>query len=205
MIRYCVLFTIIGYLSGNIMFAYIFTKYFCNKDLTKSSDDCNPGVANAFKYGSIYIGIASLLFELGKGFIPVFLSRYFINESSIMFIFVLIAPVIGHAFPIMFKKGGKAIAVSFGCLLGLYPNINPALLLAMLYIFFSLIITISPNIYRSIITFLFFAVSSVFLLRPLPLTVGCISISLIVIYKHVLHAQSEELPKAHVSLFNRKS
>ena len=204
MIKYCVLFTILGYLSGNIMFAYIFTRHFSSMDITQVSDDYNPGTANAFKYGGITIGILSLIFELGKGFGPVFLSQYFISTESFMFVFVLVAPVIGHAFPILFKNGGKAIAVSFGCLLGLYPNLNPALLLAMFYIFFSLIVTISPNIYRSIITFLLFAASSVFLLKPLPLIIGCVFISSVVIYKHI-KMQIENLPEARISLFGKKS
>lgn len=205
MIKYYILFSILGYISGNIMFAYIFTRLFCNNDITETSDDCNPGVANAFKYGSIFAGVFSLLFELGKGFFPVFFSRRFVDINSLMFVFVFIAPVIGHAFPIMFKKGGKAIAVSFGCLLGLYPNLNPVLLLAVFYIFFSVIVVISPVICRSIITFFLFAVSSVFLLKPLSLIVGCISISAIVIYKHAINMHGEKLPHAQFSLFFRKS
>ena len=51
-------------------------------------------------------------------------------------------------------KGGKAIAVSFGCLLGLLPNLSPFFLLAFFYLLFSLLIIIRPHLLRTIITYL---------------------------------------------------
>lgn len=203
MIRNYIIFALLGYFSGNIMFAYLITKYICGKDLTSVSDDGNPGVANAFKYGSIYAGIPAVILELGKGFLPVYLSLKFVSPQPVYFILVLTAPVIGHAFPVMFKKGGKSIAVTFGCLLGLFPDLNPALLLAMFYIFFSLIVTVSPNVYKSIVTFSCFCVTAIFLIKLPSVVISCFIMSAIVIYKHcIMH--KNHLPEAKIRLFNRK-
>ena len=51
------------------------------------------------------------------------------------------------------KKGGKAIAVSFGVLLGLFPELHPAVYLAFFFIFFSVVVIINPHSLRSILTF----------------------------------------------------
>ena len=62
--------------------------------------------------------------DLLKGFIPVFLFAS-THEEGIFFMpgaLVLAAPVLGHAFPLFHRfRGGKGIAVSFGCLLGPMP------------------------------------------------------------------------------------
>ena len=72
-----------------------------------------------------------------------------------MLALVMAAPVIGHVFPVLFRfRGGKGIATTFGCLLGLLPNYIPVGLLALLFIFFSLILRITPHYYRTLATYL---------------------------------------------------
>lgn len=72
------------------------------------------------------------------------LARPFTDRSTLRL--VLAAPVIGHAFPLFHPRmGGKAIAVSFGCLLGLYPDLRPVLTLAAFYLIFSLLLVIDPS------------------------------------------------------------
>ena len=69
--------------------------------------------------------------------------------------FVIAAPVIGHIFPIFFRfRGGKGIAVTFGCLLGLLPSWQPLAWLAAFFIFFSVVVRITPHYYRTLITYL---------------------------------------------------
>ena len=45
-----------------------------------------------------FCGLLSLILELAKGFVPVFLGQRFLDTHSLLFIPVLIAPVFGHAF-----------------------------------------------------------------------------------------------------------
>jgi len=66
------LYSAAGYISGSILFARVFGAVF-KKDILNQSRDGNPGTANAFMYGGFFCGVLTLLFELLKGFIPVFL------------------------------------------------------------------------------------------------------------------------------------
>ena len=184
-----IFFSIAGYLSGSILYAYWIPKILFQKDICALSPDGNPGTANAFVYGGFRAGILALLLELFKGFFPVVLALRTLDIDTPYMIPILIAPVFGHAFPLQFhpknsnKKGGKAIAVSFGVLL----------FLAAAYILFSVVLIIRPHLFRSIITFGVFCLL-VFLFVPvLSIDFACLGIALLVIYKHLCAYQNEKL------------
>lgn len=178
-------FVIAGYLSGSILYGYWLPKLFCHVDVCRLSEDGNPGTANAFQYGGLTAGIAVLLMELLKGAVPVYFSIKYISAEQLLFALVMAAPVLGHAFPLSRRtRGGKSIAVSFGVLLGFYPDLRPALFLAALYIIFSLVLVIRPHFYRSVVTFAMFSAAAILLAGYSAFTAGCLAISAIVIYKH---------------------
>ena len=60
----CIFFSIAGYLSGSILYAYWIPKILFGKDICALSPDGNPGTANAFVYGGFRAGILALLLEL---------------------------------------------------------------------------------------------------------------------------------------------
>jgi glycerol-3-phosphate acyltransferase PlsY len=151
------LFILLGYLAGSILFARVAARIFNKEEIINQSKDKNPGTANAFTYGGFGCGLFTLIGDLGKGFLPVFLCMRYMPEviHSQAFALVLAAPVLGHCFPLgHFSQGGKGIAVSFGSLLGLMPIWQPAIWLAACFIFFSLVVVVSPNFQRTIITYL---------------------------------------------------
>lgn len=155
-VRETIFFTIIGYLCGSILFAKWLGELLCNTDITANSRDHNPGTANAFMFGGFWCGTITLFCELLKGFLPVFLYLRAVPLSSSHggLAFVIAAPVAGHIFPVFHHfRGGKGIAVSFGCLMGLFPYALPALILAFVFIFFSVIVVVSPHYYRTFLTY----------------------------------------------------
>ena len=97
-------FTILGFALGSTLFAYWTPKIIRHIDIRELPADHNPGVANAFMYGGFFCGLLSLILELAKGFVPVFLGQRFLDTHSLLFIPVLIAPVFGHAFHFSEKK-----------------------------------------------------------------------------------------------------
>ena len=134
-----------GYLSGSVLYSYLIPKYFCHVDVRTVNEDQNPGAFNAFSVAGPRIGLLCVLCDIGKGFLPVFLAAHSsaVSMGSWIFALILLAPVAGHAWPFLQPaKGGKAISVSFGVLLGLLPDLRPALLLAAFYLTFSLILII---------------------------------------------------------------
>ena len=187
---YAVIYALIGYLSGSVLYAEVFCRIFGRKNAIEQSRDANPGTANAFLYGGFWCGICTLIFDMAKGFVPVYayvhMTQMNLAESNGLAL-VLAAPVAGHIFPVWHHfKGGKGIAVSFGVLLALFPIWKPVLLLAFFYILFSVVFKIRSHRRRSIVTFGCFCVGCLSLV-PIPaILLGCVLISCIVIYKHHL-------------------
>ncbi len=152
------LYTVAGYLTGSVLFARLAAGCFGKSAMFDASKDGNPGTANAFQYGGFWCGVMTLLGDLGKGFLPVFLyCRYSggLELGPLCLAPVLAAPVVGHAFPIWHHfQGGKGIAATFGSLLGLLTLWQPVVLFALVFVFFSLVLRIDPHFYRTVVTYL---------------------------------------------------
>lgn len=147
-----IVFLLAAYFSGNILYAKLFGTLLCKGDITENSLDHNPGTANAFHNGGMLCGSLTLVCDILKGFVPVFL--YCRGEITSAVILIMSAPVVGHIFPLFYHgKGGKGIAVTFGCLLGLFPVYLPLLFFALFFIFFSVVLRITPHFYRTIVTY----------------------------------------------------
>ena len=109
---------LIGYLSGSVLYAYLLPRYLKHVDVTEKKRGRKSGAANAFLYAGIPVGVLVLVMELLKGFVPVHLAMGRLPAAEPLFGLVMAAPVLGHAFPWgKRRRGGKAIAVSFGVLL----------------------------------------------------------------------------------------
>ncbi len=83
-------------------------------------------------------------------------------------------------------SGGKAIAVSFGVLIGLLPWHFTVFLLVFYYLLFSLVLRIKSHSIRSICTFSFFMMTCFFTEKEPSILIGCAILSLTVVYKHIL-------------------
>ncbi len=192
---------IMGYIMGSILFAQVFSKLF-NKNILQESKDGNPGTANAFMYGGFWCGVLTLFFELFKGAVPVCLYLRGVNiqsASTAALASVIAAPVIGHIYPIFNKfHGGKGIAVTFGVLLGLVPIWSPVLLLAFFFIFFSMIVRVSPHIHRTVVTYCCTLAAIVLTNQIRGIIAGVAIITVIVL--HRLYISKEEKEKIKVGL-----
>lgn len=182
-----------GFCLGGVLFSYHLPKLLKGVDIRKVSTDHNPGTSNAFKYAGVPVGILSLLCDLAKGFIPVFLAMQALDPSRLWFALIICAPALGHAIaPLYHHQGGKAIAATFGALLGLLPTSFLVFLLAVLYLFFSLILVIRPHERRTVVTFVLFAglsfLSAVCTGRW-SFALGCALLSAVVILKNYRDAK----------------
>lgn len=166
------------------MYSKLLPAFFRHTDITKISDDGNPGAGNVFKHFGPSLGMLCLLCDIFKGTLPVALCLHYLPLENPLFGLVLAAPVLGHA------KKGKAIAVSFGVLIGLLPFSWMVIYLAIPFIFFSVIVRVNPHAWRVIISFLCFLAAT--LLRvPFPaLWIGAVLITLTVDAKHLIYLRS---------------
>ena len=193
------LFSLIGYFCGSILFAKVFSKIFQKSDVLERSKDHNPGAAIAFQYGGFWCGTCTLCGDLLKGALPVYLSTcsMTVSEMGWKFALVLAAPVVGHIFPIFNRlQGGKGIAVTFGVLLGLFPYLLPFCLFAGFFIFFSVIFRISPHFYRTIFAYIGTLFSLVLLKAEIGVCIGFLMIAFAVCFR--LHLSKEVREKMKV-------
>lgn len=158
---------VLGYLAGGVLWANVFGGLF-HKDVTGEADDHNPGTFNAFAYGGFLCGVLTLLCDLLKGFLPVFLYLRWAGPNAAEWgvIPVLLAPVAGHLYPLFYGfRGGKGIAVSFGALLGLLPWLLPAAIPAAVFVVLSTVARVDPNAARTLWTYRLSAVLAAVLIR----------------------------------------
>ncbi len=177
------MYIVFGYLCGSILFARIFAALLQKGDITVQSKDGNPGTANAFLYGGLWCGLLTLFGDLLKGFVPVqlYLKGTGLDSCRMQLTFVILAPVLGHLFPVFNGfHGGKGIAVTFGCLLGLFPDLCPALILAFVFLFFSLVVRITPHYDRTIWTYRCAAVCMLLFVKNIYIIMAFLAIALVV-------------------------
>lgn len=108
-----ILMTVGSFLSGSLMFSY-WLGLVGQKNL-KAIGDGNPGALNLWKASGYKLGIAGVLLDFCKGYIPLLLFIRSGYSGGYLIVPLAIAPIAGHAFsPFLKGKGGKAIAVTFG-------------------------------------------------------------------------------------------
>ena len=150
MTEYFILFLIfiICYLIGSIPFGLILTKFFDNNDL-RNIGSGNIGATNVLRTGNKTLALLTLILDLSKSFIPLFIFfklyphliiNDFFNLIIVDKIFLILVFgyffVLGHCFPIWLKfKGGKGIATSLGVILSIDFFIGLCLLTIWIFIF----------------------------------------------------------------------
>lgn len=198
------IFAVLGYLSGSVLYAYYLSLWLRGIDITADAADGNPGVFNCVAHAGKPIGLTALVCDLLKGALPVLLAVHMVDPGQWPFALVLAAPVAGHAFSIFRRfDGGKAITVTFGVTAGLLPMWLPLALLASSYLFFTLIVKVKPNRCRSIIAFLCFGMGIAVWMFGTPVSLGCILASVIVVARHWEPEEGEEKVTARFVLNRR--
>ena len=191
-----------GYLSGSVLYGYVLCKKIKGVNLYEVSDDGNAGTANSFKFGGVAVGILVLLCDLLKGLLPVFIASRFFDSTSVLFAPIVIAPVVGHAFPAFnIKKGGKCIAVSFGVLFGTHQIVFAGLILAAIYVFFSTIAILKPHSFRTALTYGVWTLACFIFLRNAVVNLIATAITFLVVLKHGKSLKSERKEVAFSFLF----
>ncbi|MBQ4132108.1 MAG: glycerol-3-phosphate 1-O-acyltransferase PlsY [Desulfovibrionaceae bacterium] len=118
----------ISYLIGSVPFGLVIARIFCRVDPQKAGSG-NIGATNVTRLCGLPAGIATLLFDAGKGAAAVFLGTHLTldpaapTDSHALFVTLFaLAALLGHMHSIFLKfKGGKAVATTLGIFLYLAP------------------------------------------------------------------------------------
>lgn len=105
-----------AYLLGSISFAVVLSKLGKLPD-PRSFGSGNPGASNMLRMGSLSLALATLLGDLGKGALAVWLASLW-NPGAAALGWIGLAAVCGHILPIYHRlQGGKGVATAAGVLL----------------------------------------------------------------------------------------
>ena len=117
---------LLGYFIGSIPFGLLLTKAAGLGDV-RNIGSGNIGATNVLRTGNKALAAGTLLLDLLKGFVPVWLAATLFSQPETMpeaaygpVPAAAIGAVIGHCFPIWLKfKGGKGVATNAGVSFGL--------------------------------------------------------------------------------------
>jgi len=113
---------IISYLCGSLPTGFILSRFFGNIDIRKYGSH-NIGATNVYRNLGKKIGVLTLLGDVVKGFLPVYLV-YFVTGAETLASLAAVAAFLGHLYPVYLKfSGGKGVATALGIFLALSPQI----------------------------------------------------------------------------------
>jgi glycerol-3-phosphate acyltransferase PlsY len=112
---------VIAYLLGAIPFGYLLVKLTKGADV-RAAGSGNIGATNVLRTAGKAEGVATLLLDIGKGFLAVWIAIRLTENSPLWAALAALAVMAGHAFPVFLQfKGGKAVASFIGAFLCLTP------------------------------------------------------------------------------------
>jgi len=110
-----------AYLIGAIPFGFLLVKWKTGGDI-RSSGSGNIGATNVLRTTGWKIGAATLILDIAKGYLAVWLAGYLTSGDARWMSAAAVAVMAGHAFPIFLGgRGGKAVASFTGAYLCLTP------------------------------------------------------------------------------------
>ena len=111
----------IAYLLGAIPFGYLLVKLKTGDDV-RSKGSGNIGATNVMRTSGRIAGIATLLLDIGKGYLAVWLADRMSGGDWLVMSAAALTVMAGHAFPVFLRfQGGKAVASFVGAFLCLTP------------------------------------------------------------------------------------
>jgi glycerol-3-phosphate acyltransferase PlsY len=129
------LWIIISYFLGSIPFGYLITKFSTGKNVLEIGWRKTSG-SNVFRNVGKWQGILTGILDLGKGYLAVYLAKYFGFSTEIQ-AFSGLAAVLGHNWSIYLKfAGGRGIGTLIGTFLALSPKILLYSLIPFLFLTF---------------------------------------------------------------------
>lgn len=111
-----------AYLLGSIPFGYLLVKWVKGIDV-RTQGSGNIGMTNVWRVAGAGWGIATLLLDISKGVLAVWLASYFCPVDERIEVLAGLAALLGNIFSIFLKfKGGKGIGISVGVFFYLLPQ-----------------------------------------------------------------------------------
>ncbi len=169
---------LISWLIGTIPFGLVLTRVAGQGDIRKLGSG-NIGATNVLRTGMHGLALATLVLDIGKGFLTVTAAREFGGPDFA--VVAAVAVVLGHVFSVWLRfRGGKGVATMLGAAVALSLSAGAVACMAWLVAFaFTRISSVG-----GIVSALALPVSMWVFTRDLPFAVACILIATLVIIRH---------------------
>jgi len=170
----------IAYVLGAIPFGYLLVKWTTGRDV-RSGGSGNIGATNVLRTTGRVAGIATLLLDIGKGYLAVWIAGRLSNQGVIAMCAATLAVMAGHAFPVFLHfKGGKAVASFVGAFLCL----TPLALGAVLVVFVVVVAWTRYISMASVVSAATFPLAVWLMQRDLTMLTTAVIAGAFIIYKH---------------------
>ncbi|MEE8424970.1 MAG: glycerol-3-phosphate 1-O-acyltransferase PlsY [Elusimicrobiota bacterium] len=117
-----ILLILAAYFAGGIPSGYLSARAFKKIDIRKHGSG-NPGAVNVYRVAGPAAGVITLIFDISKGFVPVFAAQRLFPEQETVFLLVGAAAIAGHLWMVFLRfDGGKGVATTAGVFLALLPK-----------------------------------------------------------------------------------
>ena len=184
-----------AYLLGAIPFGYLLVKWKTGGDV-RAAGSGNIGATNVLRTTGRGAGIATLLLDIAKGYLAVWLAGRLTADNVWWTSASVLAVMAGHAFPVFLNfKGGKAVASFIGAFLRLTP-----IPLAAVLVVFVIVVAVTRHIsLGSIVAAATFPLAVWLILHPAwPVVIAAAIAGAFVVYRHKenirrLHAGAENV------------
>lgn len=114
-----IVWVILAYLLGSVPSGYVLGRL-AGVDVRKAGSG-NVGATNVARVAGKRQGALTLLADVAKGFVPVFITLQ-LDMSLTLTVLAGIAAFLGHLYPVfLFFRGGKGVATALGVFLALAP------------------------------------------------------------------------------------
>ena len=171
----------IAYLLGAIPFGYLLVRWKTGVDI-RSKGSGNIGATNVLRTTGRAAGVATLLLDIGKGYLAVWLAGRLTEQSPWAMSAAAVAVMLGHAYPVFLKfQGGKAVASVVGAFLCLAPGALGAVMIV-----FVAVVAWTKHISMGSITGAAVLPLAVWLIElpPFPVEAASILCGAFIIYRH---------------------
>jgi acyl phosphate:glycerol-3-phosphate acyltransferase len=169
---------LVAYLVGAIPFGVIVGRLFYGIDIRKHGSG-NVGTTNTFRVLGRRAGIAVLICDMLKGYVPAVIAATFFNPWYA--IFIAAAPVVGHMYSIFLKgRGGKGIATGSAVVLALVPQAFAV----CLAVWITLTLMTRYVSVASLAAAFLVPVQVIWMGEPLPYEIAAVLVAVIVFWAH---------------------
>jgi len=167
-----------AYLVGSIPFGLVVGKLFYGIDVRQHGSG-NVGTTNVFRVLGKKAGVAVLIADMLKGYIPAALAAALFHPWFA--VFIAAAPVVGHMYSIFLKgRGGKGIATGAAVVLALVP----AVFGIVLFVWIVLVLTTRYVSVASLTAATLVPVLTIALGEPLPYEIAAVLVAMVVWRAH---------------------